>query len=59
MGQPCLPNKLAMASGLRPIFSTRYTPTKVKTKLTAAVTADSQMALSSLFTPDILIIVAL
>ena len=53
------PSKLAMVSGLLPIRSTRYRPTKVKTKLTAAVTADSQTAASSLFTPDILMIVAL
>ena len=53
------PSRLPSVRERLPILSTSHSPTKVKVKLTAAVTADSQMAASELFTPDILMMVAL
>lgn len=54
-----LPIRLPSVNALRPIFSTRNSPRTVKTKLTAAVKADSQMVVSSPRTPDIRMMVAL
>ena len=54
-----IPKRLAIVSGRLPILSTRYRPTNVNMKLTAATRADSHTADWSLLTPAIRIIVAL
>lgn len=51
--------RLPRVKGRLPMRSTRYRPTTVNRKLTAEVTADNQMAASSLFTPDMRMMVAL
>ncbi len=54
-----IPAMLPNVSFLRPIFSTSQSPTSVNIKLVNAVRAESQIAIRSSVTPDILIIVAL